>query len=102
MLKKYRERQCKRSFVVCGLNSALSNFPPCHQGGASCSVNMATEDEELDFRSGSFNASKAISSSDIRIPVPEAEEYDNLDELRRKVHSQKYNTVRELPGVSYA
>ncbi|XP_063603977.1 U7 snRNA-associated Sm-like protein LSm11 [Penaeus indicus] len=59
---------------------------------------MASRDE-LDFLSESFNPEKVLSSTETEVPVPEAEEYEDLNALRNVVHSQTFNVVRELPGV---
>lgn len=75
----------------------LARRPP---GQRCCSVNMASQDDELDFKSDRFNPARALSSPDVQLPDPEAKEYDDLYSLRDTVHSQNFNVVRELPGVS--
>ncbi|ROT82948.1 hypothetical protein C7M84_023873 [Penaeus vannamei] len=60
---------------------------------------MASQDQELDFLSESFNPEKVLSSTETEVPVPEAEEYEDLNVLRNVVHSQTFNVIRELPGV---
>ncbi|KAK8753046.1 hypothetical protein OTU49_002212, partial [Cherax quadricarinatus] len=57
------------------------------------------EGEELDFHSKSFNAAKALSSGDVQLPVPDAQEYEDLESLRKAVHSHNFNVVRDIPGV---
>ena len=63
-------------------------------------LNMANQDDELDFKSGRFNPARALSSADVPLPDPEAKEFDDLYSLRDTVHSQNFNVVREIPGVS--
>ncbi|XP_063862836.1 U7 snRNA-associated Sm-like protein LSm11 [Scylla paramamosain] len=60
---------------------------------------MASQDEELDFKSGKFNPTRALSSPDVQLPDPEAPEFEDLYKLRDTVHGQNFNVVRELPGV---
>ncbi|KAG0714662.1 U7 snRNA-associated Sm-like protein LSm11 [Chionoecetes opilio] len=59
---------------------------------------MADRDE-LDFKSSRFNPARALSSPDIQLPDPNAEEFDDLYSLRETVHSHNFNVARELPGV---
>lgn len=63
-------------------------------------VNMASQDEELDFRSDRFNPARVLSTPDVQLPNPEAEEFNDLYNFRDTVHSHRFNVERDLPGVS--
>ncbi|XP_069183938.1 uncharacterized protein [Procambarus clarkii] len=60
---------------------------------------MARQEDALDFQSKDFNPVKALSVTDVQLPVSDAKEYEDLDSLRKDVHGQRFNVVREIPGV---
>ncbi|XP_071516358.1 uncharacterized protein Lsm11 [Panulirus ornatus] len=60
---------------------------------------MASGSDSLNFKSKAFDPVKALSSSDVQLPDPDAEEYEDLNSLREAVHSQNLHVVREIPGV---
>ncbi|XP_066955803.1 U7 snRNA-associated Sm-like protein LSm11 [Macrobrachium rosenbergii] len=60
---------------------------------------MASGGDERDFQSRSFNPSVVLSTSDVRLPAEDAEEFEDLNALRTAVHGQTFNVTREIPGV---
>lgn len=69
-------------------------------GRRHSSVNMAGQEEELDFTSGRFNPARALATPDVSLPDPEAETYEDLYRFREAVHGQRLNVEQEIPGVS--
>ncbi|XP_045137242.1 U7 snRNA-associated Sm-like protein LSm11 [Portunus trituberculatus] len=92
-------RRGRRDTSNLAFKSRATNFPRWPAGRRHLSVNMASQDEELDFKSGKFNPARALSSTNLQLPDPEAPEFEDLYKLRETVHGQSFNVERELPGV---
>ncbi|XP_076068221.1 U6 snRNA-associated Sm-like protein LSm11 [Oratosquilla oratoria] len=60
---------------------------------------MEPSSSRTDFLSSDFDPRAALKEDNVRLPYPESQEYSDLNELRKAVHSQTFNVTREIEGV---